>query len=618
MYKKCYQGNKVQGLNNTWEMHLWESDGEHKKVYYEDFAYVECDESESTHKGLNGENLKPTLNWFFSKNEKYRHKTTPNLHFHDMKSSNAIHQKFLISEYGTNDVPSTGHQEIFFDIECEMLDSFDREEIARANKVITSIAFYHKQKDRWGCIVLDPKGIVKVDPNAKKEVITFQTEYDLLNAWIEIMIDSKPDILIGYNSDSFDMPFLYHRCENVLGRDRAEMWSPLYGYINQPVLTSKNPDTFFTRPNFEIDIKGVESLDYMKLHKKYSWADEPSWKLDAIGEKYVGIKKIDYDGNLNDLYRDDIQKFVDYNFRDVAILVELDKKLEYLALTRNLCHKGKCNYSEVYANTTTQDGAISAYLLGEGIVPPNKEIHPEKKQGYAGGWLFCPQAGLYENMFDLDLTSLYPAIIRTINIGRETYVGRILADAELCVETGFIPPITDNGILYDRNNRLGLNDLKKLDSKYVVTFQSAKGLYERWPVGKIIKAIEVGKYRVAANGSFFSSTRKSTLSFILEKWFNERVDYKNKMKKAYKSKDAEKGKYYYLMQYTMKILLNSLYGATAVPSFRYGMNHSILSEAITLSGHRIIQESALCANKYYSKIMEGEITKDEFISKLEI
>ena len=598
MYKKCYQGDKVQGLKNTWEMHLWESDGEHKKILYEDFAYIECDKSEETMKSITGESLKPTLDFFYTRG-KNKHKNTPGLYWADMRSSNEIHQKFLIGEYGTNDEPSTGHQEMFFDIECEMLDSFEPDEIAKANKTITSIAFYHKQADKWGCIVLDPKGIVKVDPNAKQQVATFKTEKALLECWVQIIIDSKPDSLIGYNSDNFDMPYLYWRIVNICGKDRADQMSPLYGYVNQPVKARADQNSFFTRTGFFVDIKGIESLDYMRLHKKYGWQDEPSWKLDAIGEKYVGIKKIEYDGNLNDLYRDDIQKFVDYNFRDVEILVELDKKLEYLALTRNISHKGKHNYSEVYANTTTQDGAISAYLLGQGIVPPNREMHPQKKDGYAGGWLFCPQAGLYENMFDLDLTSLYPAIIRTINIGRETYVGRI-KDAD------------------DRNNRLGLNDLNKMDQKSTVIFETPKMLQERWEVGKIVKAIEKGKYRVAANGSFFSSNKKSTLSVILEKWFNERVEYKNLMKKAYKAKDAEKGKYYYLMQYTMKILLNSLYGATAVPSFRYGMNHSILSEAITLSGHRIIQESALCANKYYSKIMEGEIPKNEFISKLKI
>ena len=112
-----------------------------------------------------------------------------------------------------------------------------------------------------------------------------------------------------------------------------------------------------------ISIEGIESLDYMRLHRKYSWKDEPSWKLDAIGEKYVGINKIEYDGNLDDLFEDDIQKFIEYNFRDVEILKLLDEKLQYIALTKNLAHKGKHNYSEVYANTITQDGAISAYLL---------------------------------------------------------------------------------------------------------------------------------------------------------------------------------------------------------------------------------------------------------------
>ena len=103
-------------------------------------------------------------------------------------------------------------------------------------------------------------------------------------------------------------------------------------------------------------------------------------RLDAIGEKYVNLGKIEYEGNLDRLFETDINKFIDYNFRDVEILVELDKKLEYLSLVKNLSHKGKHNYSEVYANTKTQDGAISAYLLSEGIVPPAKERNPIFKE----------------------------------------------------------------------------------------------------------------------------------------------------------------------------------------------------------------------------------------------
>jgi DNA polymerase elongation subunit (family B) len=171
-----------------------------------------------------------------------------------------------------------------------------------------------------------------------------------------------------------------------------------------------------------------------------------AWKLDAIGEKYAGINKIEYEGNLDTLFETDIHKFIQYNFVDVEILVELDKKLEYLTLTKNLSHKGKHNYSEVYANTNTQDGAISSYLLSKGIIPPSKEQNQKKKEGYAGGYLFCPKAGIYNYMFDEDLTSLYPSIIMSLNIGKETFKGRII-DAD------------------DRNNRLGLNDLKQMDPK---------------------------------------------------------------------------------------------------------------------------------------------------------
>jgi DNA polymerase elongation subunit (family B) len=128
------------------------------------------------------------------------------------------------------------------------------------------------------------------------------------------------------------------------------------------------------------------------------------------------------------------------------------------------------------------------------------------------------------------------------------------------------------------------------------------------PVEKLISMIEENNWAVAANGTFFRTDKESVLSTILSKWFNERKMYKDEMKKSYKAGDTEKGEYYYLMQYTMKILLNSLYGATALNSFRYGMPLSILSEAITLSGWRIIQESALVANRHMNKVIRNEIT----------
>ena len=558
MYKKAF-ARKLK--DNKYLIHLWEDEG-YSKVEWDNQAYIECDENEAQYTGLNGEPLKKVINWRSDDSK---------LHFHDMPP----YQKFLVEKYGINDEPSTTHREIFFDIECEMGDALTPEYIKSAPKRITSIAWYDKQIDEWGIVILDDEQQLTRTKAKNKEIIPCKTEEELLAKFLERFRDMDPDIIVGWNSDYFDIPYLYYRMCNILGEDFARHLSPI-GYVRE---TPWFKDQY-------IQIAGVESLDYMRLHKKYSWADEPSMRLDAIGEKYVGMNKIEYEGNLDQLFKDDIQKFIRYNFVDVEILKLLDEKLDYLALTKNLSHKGKHNYSEIYANTKTQDGAISAYLLSKKIIPPAKERNPISKKGYAGGYLFCPQAGLYNYMFDEDLTSLYPSIIMTVNIGKETMVARII-DAD------------------DRNNRLGLNDLKSKDPEEEILIENIKRKRTKVTIGELIEFIESNNWAISANGVMFSTNRESVLSTILNKWFDERVLYKNKMKDAYKSGNNELGAAYHMKQYTMKILLNSLYGATALGSFRYG--NVVLSEAITLSGQRIIQESALCANRHMNKVIKGNI-----------
>ena len=548
MYKKAF-ARKIG--TNKHLIHLWTDTG-YEKVEWTNFAYLECSEADANYIGLNGEPLRKTSKWGHDDSR---------LHFHDMKA----HQKFLIEKYGTNDEPSTTHKELFFDIETEMGDALTVDYIQSAPKKVTSIAWYDKQVDEWGILILDTKNQLEHTKARNKEITPVKSEQELLAKFLEKFREIDPDILVGYNSDYFDIPYLYYRMCNVLGEDWARHLSPI-GYVRE---TPWFKDQY-------IQIAGVESLDYMRLHKKFSWRDEPSWKLDAIGEKYAGINKIEYEGNLDSLFESDIQKFIQYNFVDVEILVELDKKLEYLALTKNLSHKGKHNYQEVYANTNTQDGAISAYLLSKNIIPPAKDRDLKAEKGYAGGYLFCPKAGIYNYMFDEDLTSLYPSIIMSLNIGKETLKARII-DAD------------------DRNNRLGLNDLKAKDPSSTVIIKNHKGKRAEVTISNLLKFINSNQFTISANGTMFATNRQSVLSTILAKWFGERVLYKGKMKKAYQAKDKEAGAKYHLLQYTMKILLNSLYGATALPSFRYGNVN--LSKAITLSGQRIIQESALIANK---------------------
>ena len=218
MYKKAYVGKKLP--NNKYKIFLWEEDSELQVIDYENVVYQECDPENAFAVGLNGEPLKPINagNWKFSKNPNYSNQNTPNLHFHDMP----IEQKFLVERYGINDVPSTGHRELFFDIECEIGGALTEEYIQRAPMPITSIAWWDKKADEWAIIILDRKNQLKDIELENKKVIACSTEKILLKKFVEIVRDINPDILIGYNSDYFDVPYLYHRMCNVIGKDWAD------------------------------------------------------------------------------------------------------------------------------------------------------------------------------------------------------------------------------------------------------------------------------------------------------------------------------------------------------------------------------------------------------------
>ncbi len=558
MYKKAYHINLGY---NRYHIHLWDDFG-YEKVEWTKPAYRECGKEDASFRGLNGEYLQKT----------YKYKKGDNgIHFDDMTP----YQHYLIERYGTDDTPSETHKEMFFDIECEMLDSLTSDYIKTAPKKITSIAWYDKQVNQWGILILDEKGKISPKNINNQEIIPCRNERELLLKFVDKMREIDPDILCGYNSDFFDIPYLYFRMCNVIGEDYAKHLSPI-GYVRE---TPWSQDTF-------VQIIGVESLDYMRLHRKYSWEDEISWKLDDIGEKYANLKKIEYSGNLDDLFRSDIDLFIEYNFRDVEILVELDKHFEYLSLTKNLSHKGKHNYSEVYSNTKTQDGAISSYLLDKNIIPPSKDTNALKK-GYAGGYLFCPKAGIYNYMFDEDLVSLYPSLIMTLNLGKETMVGRI---------------VNEN----DRNKHSGLNDLRKMDPNTELIIENSQRMQTEVTAKKLIEIIVDNKFSISANGVMFNTNKKSVLTSILEGWFAERVKYKDKMKNAYTGGNESEGKKYFLLQYTQKILMNAVYGSLALGDYnRYG--NVYLAEAVTLTGQRVIVESGLTVNRNINARMKGTL-----------
>jgi DNA polymerase elongation subunit (family B) len=517
------------------------------------------------------------------------------------------YQKYLIEKYGYDNQPSENHQIIFFDLECEMLSQFNEEGFKESK--LESIVYYHQNTDEWVCLIIGDKNKIQSEIDGKK-IIVFEDEFSLLKHFLIKLIEIEVDILVGWNSDSFDIPYLYVRSKLLFGSEFVKLLSPI-GIVKE---------SFDFNPQNPIQIYGVESIDFMRIHKSVIIKEETSYKLDYIGEKYCDLKKIEYDGNLNQLYEKDITKFIEYNFRDVEILVELNKTLDYIPLILNVSHRGKVNYSDYLLSSRINDGCITSKMIqtyGLKSIPNlNNQL---EKESVIGGFLFHPKnyVGISHYLFDLDIVSMYPSIIMSLNIGIDTYVFRIKT-----VSFKWYDKKDDNVNMF-----LGLDNLQKMNpnDKITIEFKSEEiikktddGRYIKThkppqlvdlTVGELIKYIEKNKLSISSNGVCFKTDKQSSQSMVITDWFNERKKYKKKMLDSYKKGDDEMGRFYHIKQYSFKILMNSIYGCNNVGSFRWG--NSIIANSITMSGRRIITESAKFINREINKVLKGE-TKMEF------
>jgi len=506
--------------------------------------------------------------------------------------------RVLVDAYKDLDDAPNFHNVIFLDIECEIGGALTTEYIKSAPMKITSISLYDVNLKKFYCLILDEKKQLKHITEENKEIIPCNDETSLLSKFIDIWLICDPTIISGWNSEFFDIPYLYHRIYKVLGEQKAKELSPLgitfvKDYFNKKAQTTESI----------VSIAGINHLDYMLLHKKFIMKQEPSYKLGDIGEKYVKLGKIDYEGSLDKLFKEDVNKFIEYNLRDVEILIELDKKLQFIDLTINICHLCHVPYENIYYSTALNEGAILTYLKRKDIVSPNKPTtyNPLLKEGneeYAGGYLKDPEPGLYEWVSDLDFTSLYPSIIRNLNMGIETLVGRI-----------------QNRDKYD--NKWGLGDLKELDPDIDITIEKVtpdrKVKISSVKAKDLIELIEKNKLIISANGTLFRRDKSSIVVEILNDWFNKRKQYKDLMKEAYKvKKDPVLGEFYNKRQHAFKIKLNDVYGVFAQNGWRYSDGNLFISKAITLTGQRLDQESINFINDEISE--ELGVEKDYVIT----
>ena len=538
-------------------IHCWDDEKGYFTSKYRRYAYVR--DGNGAHQSIHGERLKKLNYW----------KQDDDLKLYESDVNEMT--RFLIDEYGDSDELSTGHTILTFDIEVEMNSGLPN--IETASNAITSIAAHDSITNDYFVYVVN-KG-EKIDKTIKgAKVESFDTEEGLLSAFMSKWREINPTIVTGWNIDFFDVTYLYNRYKLLFGQQYANQLSPI-GKVS------------YNKYRNRYIIAGVSALDYLALYKCYNFTELPNYRLDTVATIELGRGKIEYEGNLDQLFRDDIEKFIEYNLVDVELVVDLDKKLQFIDLARAICHTGHVFYEDFLFSSKWLEGAILTFLRRSGRVAPNKPWRKKRNADgsdgegkFTGAYVKEPNPGLYKWVYDLDLTSLYPSIIMSINISPETKIGKVkgyTAESHMKSEM-------DSYTIVDEGGR----ESKPMPKQNFTNF------------------IEQQKLSIASNGVLYSQDRVGVIPEILNVWFDKRVEYKDQMKKFGKAGNDKLYKFYSQRQLVQKIMLNSLYGVLGLPSFRfYDVDNA---EAVTLTGQTVIKTTEMIANQYYSKNI-GE-TKD--------
>jgi DNA polymerase elongation subunit (family B) len=575
MYQSLYFNYKTRTCHLRDDSEGW-CEFEYHPTYYK----IDANGSFET---LDGKRANPTKKYDKEDNNLYEKDVDKNL-------------SILLDIYrDIDDVPSY-HNKIYLDIETERGEAINLAYCQRAPVKITSIAIYDETGDHYYAYVLDSSGLMEKSINSDISVIPCSNEASLLVSFLNKWTEIDPTIIVHWNGDNFDIPYLYNRMKKVLGQFKANTLSPL-GIVEFDERDPKMP----------YKIAGVNSFDYMRLYKKFIPKQQPSYALDAICRKELGRGKIEYEGSLDRLFREDVQKFIEYNINDVRLIVDLDKKRKFIDLAIMVCHLGHVPYNYVYESSRVVEGAIMTYLKRKDIVSPNKPttINPELKkqlsdgnedsdEKFAGAYVKDPIPGLYGWNFDLDIESEYPSAGILLNVGIDTFMFKISVE----------DPWDDSW---------NLNDMKLKNPDQTVTIEKINGEIKEIKIGKLVNVIEHNKLTISPNGVAFTTDQPSILAEVMDSWFLKRKEFKKTMIKYGEEGNQKMYAFYDLYQQVMKVFLNSIYGCLGLKSFRYADGKDYLASAITSTGRVIITRSANFVNEKINREYDQTAEMKDYI-----
>lgn len=554
-------------------------------IPYEPYFYYETNSQRYDAISLYGTKLRRV----YGRSELDRRKKIEDLNDHKIYENISPYQQFLVDRFWEVSEDTEFSQfplKIwFFDIETYSPDEFPKPE--EASHMINVITVYDTVKETyytWGINEYTPKD---------KDVIYFhcKTETDLLQRFLDFYCEDRPDIISGWNSEIFDVPYVINRVRNLLGEDATRLFSPVHDEIMKPIYQRVYRGNFGMQTSKYV-VEGVSMLDYLDVYKTFSQGMRDSYKLDNIAHIELGENKVDIgETNLASLSINDWDKFVDYNIHDVRLLVRLDEKLQFMELARMLSYVGLTPFNAALGTISTVNGRaiVEARKQDPPRVIPTFIKGDDRTEKYEGAYVGEPQRGFQKNIISFDANSLYPSVMVTLNLSPETKVGSI---------TG-----TNNGKVYIKtvNNKdieMSYSDFNKWCNKNEIAVTRAKKLFSQKTKGIFPRITDhfykqrLGKKQAWTEAREKLQQLKSKLEIEIDE--NKKEEILSQIKKTKYKVDQ-----LWIWQLTLKILINRIYGYFGNKISQMGDGD--IARSITLTGRDVIKQSNVILRNYIKK-----------------
>ena len=536
-----------------------------RKIEYRPTFFL-LSQEKSEYKTLAGENVKPIQPGTITECREFlqRYESVDNF---PIFGNNRYEYAYIADDY-SDDILWDANKIVVAYLDIEVGSEFGFPEPKDANESITAITI--KLKNNY--FVFGCGNYIKHRDDV--HYAQCRDESDLIRRFLDLWTRFYPDVVSGWNIKTFDIPYLVNRITKILGDEEARKLSPWNRL-------SKRETYIMNREHTIYDLDGIATLDYLELYRKFTYSQQESYRLDNIAHVELGLKKIDFSEyeTLHQLYKQDYQKFIEYNIKDVELVEKLEDKMKLIELALTLAYDNKVNYDDVFTQVRMWDAIVYNYLLKKKIVIPQMK-RGDKRGAYEGAYVKDPILGMHQWVASFDLNSLYPHLIMQYNISMET----LIEPAKY----------TDDMKQFISDRKIEVDTLlhQRIDTSLLKNFGAT----------------------ITPNGQMFSVKQQGVMPEIMDTMYKDRTRYKKlalESKKKIETVLEDKNQVEYLekqiarynnLQLAKKVTLNSAYGALGNQYFRFFDTR--IAEGITTAGQLSIRWIEQKVNKYMNLLLK--------------